>query len=482
MARTPTRIRFPGPLLLALRQEKFLGQFEFAEACEVSDRTIRRIEEKPEIWLNVGTFRCLAKGAGQTPQTLFQRVAEYWRSSETQSSPAAPAGLAIVVNSGTRAVEDEGVERLMANAPTRLQESSALKAELGASLAYRAVLSQTDPRCREIRRLAARFGNINRVLRIIEDEIRTAKRKIDVLLLERAAYRLLIGDPRRASASVSDVLASNPADVRALLLRAQIERFEGQLDTAKSTYEQVERLAKHELERMHALSGLGLVHRDLGNLGESLASHRRALAIAEQLGLLEYQADEHRFLGVVHRRQRLRELEECRAEEVKRVLADARRHYARAIRLSRLLRDNVRLADTLDHVGVLHLTMRESARAEIYHRRAMKLNNRRRSGRAIAMGNLVISLGEQGKLVEAVAWQRRAMRLYRKMGWSEHIARGEGNLAECYTRLQRVGLARRHWTKAKSLFQDLQMPVQAAACETNLRKLVDSSVRDPYMA
>lgn len=470
------RVIVSGPLLKELRVEKgFRSQEELAFAAEIDVKTIGRIEQNSGWRVNAETFQSLARALSMAPAELHQRIDRYLK-----QKPIITQG-AIVQAAPKR--QDMTVRSLLADIDPRVQESGPLWDQVRLTVAGFAWQARDNSEIKDALERARRFGNSTGLLELIERDLKATHARFRDIHLKRAAISLLIGDVNRAAESVSAILQAALHDAEAMNLSAHIERLRGNLDGAERVYQQVLRLKDDGPERMDALSGLGIIHRDRGQLDDARKYHEQALAVAEQLRIIRRQADEHRYLGTIARRQIVKTMPET-GELNKAQLHEPRNHYANALRLYRSLGDKIGIADTLDHIGVLHLTTRSSRTAERWHRRALNIHRqiRRRVGMAFAMGNLVMALGEQGKINEAIRWAHATIRIYRKMGWQEQLARAHGNLAECYSRASRIGLSLRHWKQARAIFEKLGMSQQRQACDMCIKKLVDTSVQDPYMA
>ncbi|MEM8600384.1 MAG: tetratricopeptide repeat protein [Bacteroidota bacterium] len=264
--------------------------------------------------------------------------------------------------------------------------------------------------------------------RELERQIEALQRELEALKSEqgqevaRLAQRAH-GYAQRGELTKAEILFAELADEETnpdvLNQLGLFYRQTGDLDGARSTFEQMARVAEAEQDpeaQAIAYGNLGLVLRTRGDLSGAEAMHRKALTLNEQLGRVEGMASQYGNLGLVLR---------TRGD-----LDGAEAMHRKSLELDQQLNRLEGMASDYGNLGLVLRARGDLDGAEAMHRKALAIEEQlgREEGMARDFGNLGLVMKARGDLDGAEEMHRKSLELSTQLGRLEGMASQYGNL------------------------------------------------------
>jgi len=249
-------------------------------------------------------------------------------------------------------------------------------------------------------------------------------------------------------------LAENDSQRAALhVLRGNSCYSISQYDEAQTDYEKTLKLAERispvqdaAEARAAALSGLGLVCSERGDLEKAEEHHKQALDIHRKIGDRQSEAATLDNLGTVYgRRGALDQAEEC---------------FKQALAIDKEIGSSLGEATVLGNLGIVYRRRGEMQKAEKHHKKALKIAREigNRLGEANHLGNLGIVYGQRngpGDLDKAEKHFKQALEIAGKIGYRLGEAADLANLGNVYRQRGDLSKAREYLQQAQTIYQKI---------------------------
>ncbi|WP_410614243.1 tetratricopeptide repeat protein [Amycolatopsis sp. lyj-109] len=235
----------------------------------------------------------------------------------------------------------------------------------------------------------------------------------------------------------------------ALASTGQVHHSMGRHEDAVSCYRQAATIYEETGQRVgqgRILNDLGSALQSYGRLTEAYDHHQRALRILHDIGDRAAEAISHTDLGRIHSRWGRH--------------AEALEHHRQAIAVFRRIGDPVGETEVLVNLGSAYELMGRHTDAADAHQQAQtlaaKLGDRRLECTALnGQGRVACATGRYG---EALGYHHQALTHARTIEDREQEARSLDGMAEAHVRSGAGAEARRLWSAALRIYEDLSMP------------------------
>jgi tetratricopeptide (TPR) repeat protein/energy-coupling factor transporter ATP-binding protein EcfA2 len=243
-----------------------------------------------------------------------------------------------------------------------------------------------------------------------------------------------------------------------------IYRTRGELDKAEQMFrkalEVAEKLGMQEI-MANQYGNLGVIYQMRGDLDKAEQMHRKSLEIAGKLGLQEGMASQYGNLGLIYR---------DRGD-----LDKAEQMHRKSLEIEERLGRLEGMASDYGNLGLIYRTRGELDKAEQMHRKSLEIAEKLGLQEIMASqyGNLGLIHRARGDLDRAEPMHRKSLEISERLGWLEGMANDYGNLGTIYQTRGDLDKAEQMFEKVLKIEENLGRPDSIANAYGNLGLLYE---------